>query len=299
MKMATLEEYFQAKRALVDAWLDRLLPSETTPPAAIHRAMRYSVFAGGKRLRPILVIAAGEAFETPEEWLLPAGCAIEMIHTYSLIHDDLPAMDNDDFRRGKPTCHKVFGEALAILAGDALLTHAFQTLAEWPVDARFVKRKVRLISEIAAAAGTVSGMVGGQVMDVLSEGKPIDPTMLDALHRAKTGALICASARAGGLLGGATEEQLQRLTKYGEGIGLAFQIRDDLLDITATSDQLGKTAGKDIQAGKATYPGLYGIDASRAMAEKHIQAAIVAIEQLGRPSQRLSEIAWFVLQREA
>ncbi|MBI3950431.1 MAG: polyprenyl synthetase family protein [Acidobacteria bacterium] len=294
-----LEEFFQTKRELVDAWLERLLPPESTPPPEVHRAMRYSVFAGGKRLRPILVIAAGEGFDAPEESLLPVGCAIEMIHTYSLIHDDLPAMDDDDFRRGKPTCHKVFGEALAILAGDALLTRAFQTLANAPINADSTERKVRLIFEIAAAAGTVGGMVGGQVMDILSEAKPIDATMLDAIHRAKTGTLICASVRAGGLLGGATEKELQLLTKYGERIGLAFQIVDDLLDLTATSDQLGKTAGKDRKVGKATYPSLYGIEASRARGEELIREAIAAAQELERPYQRLVEIAWFILERNA
>jgi geranylgeranyl diphosphate synthase type II len=259
--------------------------------------MRYSVLAGGKRLRPILVMAAGETLNAPEAWLLPVGCAIEMIHTYSLIHDDLPAIDNDDFRRGKPTCHKVFGEALAILTGDALLTLAFQTLAEFPIAPDWLARKLQLISEIAAAAGTVDGMVSGQVMDILAEGKPTDAATLDVLHRAKTGALIRASVRAGGILGGATENELQLLTRYAENIGLAFQIVDDLLDLTATSDQIGKTAGKDARAGKATYPGLYGVTESRQRAEQLVQVAIAAVVQLNRDSMRLQQIAQFIIER--
>jgi geranylgeranyl diphosphate synthase type II len=295
--MASFEEYFQSRRQWVDEWLERLLPAQSTPPSEIHRAMRYSVFAGGKRLRPILVVAAGEAFDAPDEWLLPVAGAFEMIHTYSLIHDDLPAMDNDDFRRGRPTCHKVFGEAMAILAGDGLLTLAFYTLASVPLEPEAVERKVQLISEIAAAAGTVDGMVGGQVMDIQAEGKPIDAPTLAVLHRAKTGALIRASVRAGGILGGAAEHELQLLTSYGESIGLAFQIVDDLLDLTATSDQLGKTAGKDLKVGKATYPGLYGLDESRKKAEQLVQEAIGNISQLDRNTKTLQEIARFIIER--
>lgn len=294
--MTSLEEYLQAKRRVIDQWLDRWLPSELTPPSDIHRAMRYSVLAGGKRLRPILVIATGEAFDAPEEWLLPVGCAIELIHTYSLIHDDLPAIDNDDVRRGRPTCHKVFGEALAILAGDALFTLAFRILADFPLGP-CPERKLQLISEIAAAAGSVGGMVGGQVMDILAEGQHIEAATLEAIHRAKTGALIRVSVRAGGLLGEATAEELERLTRYGESIGLAFQIVDDLLDLTATSHQLGKTAGKDVSARKATYPGLYGIRESRARAEQLVQAAIAEIAPLNRDLGRLQQLARFILER--
>lgn len=293
----TLEAYFEARRRQIDAWLDRLLPSETVPPREIHRAMRYSVFAGGKRLRPILTLATGESFGAPEEWLLPVGCALEMIHTYSLIHDDLPAIDNDDVRRGKPTCHKVFGEALAILAGDALFTRAFQTLADVPVSREFLERKIRLISEIARAAGTVGGMVGGQVMDILAEDQPVDAAQLDEIHRAKTGALIRASVRAGALFTDATDEELHIVTQYADHIGLAFQIIDDVLDLTASTDQLGKTAGKDLQTGKATYPRLYGLDASRARARQLIEAAITTVKQLSRDTRRLQDIARFILHR--
>jgi geranylgeranyl diphosphate synthase type II len=297
--MSDVSHYFQIKRQQIDKWLDRLVPSETAPPPEIHRAMRYSLFAGGKRLRPILTLAVGEAFAVPDEWVFPPACAIEMIHTYSLIHDDLPAIDNDDFRRGKLTSHKVFGEALAILAGDALFTLAFQTLADFPIDQRFIDRKIQLISEVAAAVGTINGMVGGQVIDILSEGRSVDAATLDYIHRSKTGALIRTCIRAGGLLGGATEEEMLTLTAYGERMGLAFQIVDDLLDVTATSEQLGKTAGKDLSARKATYPGLYGIPASWAKAEELVQEAVAAIQQLERPSERLVEIAWFILQRQA
>jgi geranylgeranyl diphosphate synthase type II len=297
--MSNIEEYFQIKRAQVDQWLDKLAPPETAMPPEIHRAIRYSLFAGGKRLRPILTIAVGETFGVAEEVLLPPACAIEMIHTYSLIHDDLPAIDNDDLRRGRPTSHKVFGEALAILAGDALFTLAFKTLADFPIEPRFIARKVQLISEIATAASTVDGMVGGQVVDILSEGKPVDAATLDYIHRSKTGALICASTRAGGILGAATEEERQALTRYGERLGLAFQIVDDVLDVTATSEQLGKTAGKDVAARKATYPSLYGLPASWAKAEELVRDAVTAIAPLARPVERLAEIAWFIVRRRA
>lgn len=293
----TLEDYFRAKRQLVDEWLERWLPPESAPPQEIHRAMRYSVFAGGKRLRPILTLAVGESFEAPDEWLRPVASALEMVHTYSLIHDDLPAMDDDDVRRGKPTCHKVFGEALAILAGDALLTLAFQTLADLRMEREFWDLKVRLISEIAAASGTVRGLVGGQVMDILAENQPIDADRLEALHRAKTGALIGASVRAGGLLGGATEEEMRRLTRYGESIGLAFQIVDDVLDVTATTDQLGKTAGKDAKANKATYPAFYGRRGALDRAEQLVRIAVDEVAQLDRDTERLQAIARYILNR--
>lgn len=297
MSRATaLAEYLNAQRERLHQWLDRLVPSETTPPDIIHRAMRYSLFAGGKRLRPILTIATGEMFDVPESWLLPTACAIEMIHTYSLIHDDLPALDNDDWRRGRPTCHKVFGEAIALLAGDALLTLAFRTLAEIPIPDAHRDRQVRVIAEIAQAAGTTDGMIGGQVLDLLTEGKPFDEMTLRTIHRAKTGALITASVRVGGILGGAGPEPMRALTRYGECLGLAFQIIDDVLDVTGTPEEIGKTPGKDAVARKATYPRLYGIEASRRQAEALIGEALDAIRSLPR-SERLVALAQLVLER--
>jgi len=289
-----LEEYLAAKGELITRALDALTPTEATPPEVIHRAMRYSLFAGGKRLRPILTLATGEMFDAACEELLAVASAIEMIHTYSLIHDDLPALDNDDLRRGRPTCHRVFGEAIAILAGDALLTLAFKTLA----DARLLPsdRQVRVISEIARAAGTVEGMIGGQVMDVLAEGQPYDEATLTVIHRWKTGALITAAVRVGGIIGGASEEALARLTHYGQCIGLAFQIVDDLLDVTASQTDVGKATGKDTAAAKATYPRLFGIGASQAKAEELIHQAIEAVRDFPL-SQPLVEIARFVIAR--
>lgn len=293
-----LAEYLSAQRERLHRWLDQLVPSETTPPEVIHRAMRYSLFAGGKRLRPILTIATGEMFDVPESWLLPTACALEMIHTYSLIHDDLPALDNDDWRRGRPTCHKVFGEAIALLAGDALLTLAFRTLAEIPIPDAHRDRQMRVIAEIARAAGTVEGMIGGQVLDLLTEGQPFDEPTLTAIHRMKTGALMTASVRVGGILGGAEPEQMRALTRYGECLGLAFQIIDDVLDITGTPEEIGKTPGKDVAARKATYPRLYGLEASRQKAQALIGEALEAIRPLPR-SERLADLARLVLQRRA
>jgi len=293
-----LAHYLSAQRERLHHWLDRLLPSETTPPEVIHRAMRYSLFAGGKRLRPILAIATGEMFDVPESWLLPTACALEMIHTSSLIHDDLPALDNDEWRRGRPTCHKVFGEAIALLAGDALLTLAFHTLAEIPIPDPYRDRHVRAIAEIARAAGTVEGMIGGQVLDLMTEGRPFDETTLAAIHRMKTGALIAAAVRVGGILGGAEPEQMQALTRYGECVGLAFQIVDDVLDVTGTAEEIGKTPGKDAVAQKATYPRLFGLDASWQKAEALIGDALDALRSLPR-SEWLADLARLVLERRA
>jgi geranylgeranyl diphosphate synthase type II len=293
-----LAHYLSAQRERLHHWLDRLLPSETTPPEVIHRAMRYSLFAGGKRLRPILAIATGEMFDVPESWLLPTACALEMIHTCSLIHDDLPALDNDEWRRGRPTCHKVFGEAIALLAGDALLTLAFRTLAEISIPDPYRDRHVRAIAEIARAVGTVEGMIGGQVLDLMTEGRPFDETTLAAIHRMKTGALIAAAVRVGGILGGAEPEQMQALTRYGECVGLAFQIVDDVLDVTGTAEEIGKTPGKDAVAQKATYPRLFGLDASWQKAEALIGDALDALRSLPR-SERLADLARLVLERRA
>ncbi|QQS49528.1 MAG: polyprenyl synthetase family protein [Acidobacteriota bacterium] len=290
-----MREYFQRKGELIEAWLERLLPAESEPPAVIHRAMRYSVFAGGKRLRPILAIATGEVFDAPESVLLPAACALEMIHTYSLIHDDLPAMDNDDLRRGMPTNHVVFGEGMAILAGDALLTQAFRTLAD--CEGGTPEQKIRVFSEVAGAAGTVNALIGGQVLDLQFEGRPVTGEQLEEIHRAKTGALIRCAVRIGAIIGGADEAQLEALTIYGEKAGLAFQVADDLLDETATSEELGKTAGKDAASHKATYTALYGIDGARRMADRLCREALSALRTIDRETGPLEEIARFIVER--
>jgi geranylgeranyl diphosphate synthase type II len=295
----TLDEYLKHQSERTNAWLDRLVPAEDEKPAEVHRAMRYSLFAGGKRLRPALCIAAGEVFDAHEDELMPVACALEMIHTYSLVHDDLPAMDDDDLRRGRPTCHKVFGEAIAILAGDALLTHAFQVLAEAGVTEENRARRLRVAAEIARAAGSAGGMIGGQVLDMLAEKRPTDAAALDALHAAKTGALLTASVVAGALSGGADDAAVATLRQYGASTGLAFQIADDILDVTATEAELGKTPGKDSAAGKATYPALYGLDESRRRAERLTAEALAALDALGRPAERLREITRFVVERRS
>jgi len=266
----------------------------TTPPPRIHEAMRYSLMAGGKRLRPILVLAAGEVFGGAPERLYPVACAFEMVHTYSLIHDDLPAMDNDDLRRGMPTCHKQFDEATAILAGDGLMTHAFRILAEMDAPA---EQKVRVIRELAVGSGTVEGMIAGQIVDLEAEGKPIDAGRLAFIHRAKTGALIRGALVCGGIVADATESDLALLSAYGDRVGLAFQIADDILDETATAEQLGKTPGKDAAAGKATYPALYGLEASRKQAESLAEEAIEVLAPLGQRAELLIAMARFVVHR--
>ena len=296
-ELTPITDYFKAKCKLVDEWLDRLLPSAQEPPAAIHEAMRYSTFAGGKRLRPILTIATGEIFNAAERELLPAACALEMIHTYSLIHDDLPAMDDDTLRRGRPTCHVVFGEAMAILAGDALLTQAFRTLADY--ETADAARKVRVVSEIAQAAGTVRALIGGQVLDIQSEGKPVTGAQLEEIHRAKTGALIRCAVRIGAIIGGAGERELSALTEYAEKAGLAFQVADDLLDETATSAELGKTPGKDAQKHKATYTALYGLDGARQRAAQLCREALAALQRVERDTTMLAALARFIVERKS
>ncbi|AEP13003.1 MULTISPECIES: polyprenyl synthetase family protein [Chloracidobacterium] len=289
-----IEAYFAEKVPEVNRWLDQLMPPVTTPPPRIHEAMRYSLMAGGKRLRPILVLAAGEVFGGAPERLYPVACAFEMVHTYSLIHDDLPAMDNDDLRRGMPTCHKQFDEATAILAGDGLMTHAFRILAEMDAPA---EQKVRVIRELAVGSGTVEGMIAGQIVDLEAEGKPIDAGRLAFIHRAKTGALIRGALVCGGIVADAAESDLALLSAYGDRVGLAFQIADDILDETATAEQLGKTPGKDAAAGKATYPALYGLEASRKQAEALAEEAIEVLAPLGQRAQLLIEMARFVVNR--
>jgi len=291
-----LREYLAQQQRQVDVELDRLVPPESTPPETIHRAMRYSLFAGGKRIRPILCMEAARAVSDSAGGVVSAACALELIHTYSLIHDDLPALDNDDYRRGKLTNHKVFGEAMAILAGDALLTLAFQALAVLPVAA---ERKARLIAELATASGTVGGMIGGQVADLEGEGKPPDARLLETIHRAKTGALLRASLRLGAIHAGASEEQYAALSRYGEHVGLAFQIVDDLLDVEETTEELGKTAGKDAAQHKITFPAVYGIQASHRMAAEECQKAHEALAPFGDRAARLGELADHIVHRKS
>jgi geranylgeranyl diphosphate synthase, type II len=291
-----LPDFFEADHALIEAALEKLLPAEGTPPASIHRAMRYSMFAGGKRIRPILCLEAARMFTQATAGAVQVGCALECIHTYSLIHDDLPALDNDDLRRGKPTNHKVFGEAMAILAGDALLTLAFQLLADAPIEP---EPRVRVIAEIGAAAGTVNGMVGGQVADVEAGGNPVDAAMLEYIHRSKTAALIRGSIVAGAIAGGAATEDVARLRAFGEKIGWAFQVVDDILDVEESSAALGKTAGKDQAQQKATYPALYGLEKSRGIAAELEASALGLLEPYGEKAARLRELATFLVARRS
>jgi geranylgeranyl diphosphate synthase type II len=291
-----LPAFFEEDLRAVDAALDRLLPAESSRPASIHSAMRYSVFAGGKRVRPILCLEAARIFTAEVAPALHPACAIEFIHTYSLIHDDLPALDNDDLRRGKPTCHKKFGEAIAILAGDALLTLAFEAISATPAPA---ERRVKILTEIAAAAGTVNGMVGGQVADLEAEGKGSDPEMLEYIHRSKTAALIRAAITSGALCAGANEADVARLRRFGETIGWAFQVTDDILDVEESSAALGKTAGKDAAQQKATYPSVYGLQRSHEIADELSTRAIAELDVFGEQASRLREIAEFLVHRRA
>jgi len=291
-----LRDYLVQQQHLVDAELDRLVPPESAAPETIHRAMRYSLFAGGKRIRPILCIEAARTVCDDPDGVAAAACSLELIHTYSLIHDDLPALDNDDYRRGKLTNHKVFGDAMAILAGDSLLTLAFQVLAELSVAAN---RRVRLIGELSSAAGTVGGMIGGQVADLEGEGKPPNAQLLETIHRAKTGALLRASLRLGAIYAGATDEQYAALSCYGEHVGLAFQIVDDILDVEESSEALGKTAGKDAQQQKITFPAVYGLETSRQMAEEECKRAHQVLSIFGDRAARLHELADLIVRRKS
>ena len=290
--------HFTRARALVEAELDRLVPAETAEPSSVHAAVRWSLFAPAKRFRPALLFAAGETFGAPHEKLLRPACAFELIHTYSLVHDDLPAMDDDQLRRGRPTCHVEFGEATAVLAGDALQTLAFQTLAEdETLDADL---RVRLVSELARAAGTPEGMVAGQAHDLSAEARAdVTGDELEQIHRRKTGALIAAAARSGALVAGVSDEELSAVTRYAYAVGLLFQITDDLLDVTASAEDLGKTPGKDARAQKATYPALYGLEAARERARRVYEEACAALERLARPAPMLRGIARLVLERRA
>src|ERR1700677_1674036 len=318
-----LKQVLEQGREAADVALEELLPPATQHPTSIHQAMRHSVFAGGKRLRPILCMEAGPMLRARAEAHSPArstaasskksspaqssfaaslppgidqvGAALEMLHTYSLIHDDLPALDNDDLRRGRPTCHKVFGEAIAILAGDALQTQAYEVLSELtgPAEAR-----VSIISEIAHATGTIDGMIGGQVVDLEAEHKKPDLATLEYIHRSKTAALIAASVVSGGLYAGATTADIAHLRTYGESIGLAFQIVDDVLDLTQTSEQLGKTAGKDAAAEKATYPALFGIEESLHKADALVDQACAELNQYGAAGATLKDLARYLVERK-
>ncbi|MBN2370154.1 MAG: polyprenyl synthetase family protein [Vicinamibacteria bacterium] len=290
---------FAERRRLIDEALDRALPSEEAWPETIHRAVRYSLFAGGKRIRPLLVIAAGEAVGGRNENLMPLACAVEMIHTYSLIHDDLPAMDDDDLRRGRPTNHKVFGEATAILAGDALLTRAFHLMAETPCrEPADGLRRMRAIAMLGEACGT-TGLVGGQVMDMESEGRDLSAESLERLHRAKTGALLAACVRGGAILGGAGEDDMERLGDYAEAVGLAFQVVDDVLDATESAERLGKTAGKDRQARKATYVSVHGLERARSTASELLDKALAAIAPFGPRADPLAALARIIVERRS
>src|SRR5713101_8379905 len=291
-----LSSFFEEDRKAVESALDRLLPPESAPPSSIHRAVRYSVFAGGKRLRPVLCLEAARIFDADITPALHPACAMEFIHTYSLIHDDLPALDNDDLRRGKPTCHKKFGEATAILAGDALLTLAFETLANAPIEPA---RRVAILSHVAASAGTVNGMVGGQVADLEAEGRTIQAAELEYIHRSKTAVLIRASVVAGAIGGGADDENVARLKRFGETIGWAFQVVDDILDVEESSAALGKTAGKDAEQQKATYPALYGLQKSRQFAKELETRAMAELAPFGQRAARLQELAEMIVHRRA
>lgn len=286
----------QAKK--VDAALDKYLPTTQSYPSIIHEAMRYSVFVGGKRLRPALVLASARAVGGSEETIMPAACALELMHTYSLVHDDLPAMDNDDLRRGKLTNHKVYGEAIAILVGDALLTLSFALLADLSKLGSISSDKtVRVIAEIASAAGT-TGLIGGQVVDTISSADEINDETLEYIHTRKTGALYRAAVRVGAILSNATNEQLEKLTYYADNLGLAFQIVDDILDIHGDEKKLGKPVGSDARNHKATYPALYGLETARDSARQAANRALNAIATFGPEAEFLRELILFVINRE-
>jgi geranylgeranyl diphosphate synthase type II len=294
-KPMDLKTYWRTRQKQVEQALDRSLPKASARPATIHRAMRYSLFAGGKRLRPILCLAANETLGGRPEDALPAACAVECIHTYSLIHDDLPCMDDDDLRRGKPTSHKVFGEGIAVLAGDALLTHAFAVLAGAKARPRY--SIAAMSAELAAASGS-RALIAGQVVDLENEGKKITPSELQYIHRMKTAALITSSLRLGAMSANATPAQLKTLTDYGQALGLAFQVIDDILDITQTSEQLGKSSGKDLKAQKATYPSILGMEKARREAARLTQKAGRLLETFGQKGEILREINHYMLRRQ-
>jgi geranylgeranyl diphosphate synthase type II len=285
------------ERELVDARLDQLIPAEAAGPGTVHAAIRWSLFAGGKRFRPLLLLTTGQELGAGPDVLLDTACALEMIHTYSLIHDDLPSMDDDDLRRGRPTCHVRFGEATAVLAGDALQTLAFQTIAE---DEKLRPEvRVRLVSEVARASGTPEGMIAGQAHDLAAESRAVTGDELERIHRLKTGALITCAARAGAIIAGAHSAELDAVTAYSAALGLLFQITDDLLDVTGSAEDLGKTPGKDARSRKATYPALYGLDATRERATAAHDQASAALDRIEKPMTTLRAIAKMILERRA
>jgi len=292
-----IKAYLNSRKGMVDKALEALVPPPGTFPPKVFEAMRYSLFAGGKRVRPILAVASAEALGARISGLLPIAASLELIHTYSLIHDDLPAMDNDDFRRGRPTCHKVYGDAIAILAGDGLLTMAFEALSDpRRLTSISAKRLLAVIREIATASG-VHGMVGGQVVDMESEGREIDLPILEYIHTRKTGALIRAAVRVGALYARASEKRLRALTRYGEMTGLAFQIADDVLDITGTQEELGKDIGSDLKKGKKTFPAVYGLGESRRRAKEVVGHALEALKGFDRKADPLRELAKYIITR--
>ena len=293
-----IKDYLDRKREEVDGYLQSVIPSSDQPPATLHQSMRYSLFAGGKRVRPILAIAAAEAVGDVGPAILPIASSLELIHTYSLIHDDLPSMDNDDFRRGKPTNHKVYGEAMAILAGDALLTMAFELCSQAAnLDGIDPARQVRLVHELAVGSGN-RGMVGGQVLDIQAENQDIDLTTLQSIHQHKTGMLIRAAVRMGALTAGATESQLNSLTAYAEDIGLAFQIADDVLNVTGTREELGKNPNTDAQRGKKTYPTFYGVEGAKQLADDCVSRATNRLSDFGPSADPLRDLARYITDRK-
>ncbi len=294
-----LEDYLKSKKKTVDTALERYLPGATSAPPVIFESVRYSVFAGGKRIRPILCLAAAEAVGGEAEAVLPAACALEMIHTYSLIHDDLPAMDDDDYRRGNPTNHKIFGEAIAILAGDALLTEAFHLLSKKELFKGVPSENIlRVIHELSQASGYF-GMVGGQVADIQSEGRTIDEETLYFIHTHKTGALMTAAVRTGAILAGATEEQIHALSQYGRDLGIAFQVADDILNVEGNREFLGKDTGSDVRLKKATFPAVMGLEASRRKAREFVAHALAHLESFDEKAEPLRAIARYTIERQS
>jgi len=293
-----LKHYIKAQKALVDQALERLLPQPEGPSHKVVEAMRYSLAAGGKRVRPILLMASCEAVGGEPSLVMPAACAMECVHTYSLIHDDLPAMDNDDLRRGKPTCHKVFGEAIAILAGDGLLTYAFELMTHPEMKEALSPRIILDVVSIFADAAGINGMVGGQTADILFEAKPVDASTLSFIHSKKTGALITASVQMGAMLGNGSKEQVENLKNYGTALGLAFQVVDDILDVVGDEEKIGKPVGSDLKNQKATYPALFGLDEARKKAAELRDEALAALAGFGPEAEPLRAIATYVVERD-
>ena len=292
-----IKTYLEEKRQDVDSFLDSVIPAENFPPATLHKSMRYSLFAGGKRVRPILAIAAYEAVGVSSPSILPCAAALELVHTYSLVHDDLPAMDNDDYRRGKLTNHKVFGEAMAILAGDALLTMAFDLISRNSLDGVDAVAQIQVVQELAGGAGN-AGMVAGQVADIEAEGKDIDFATLEGVHRWKTGKLIRAAVRIGGILAGASPPALKDLTAYAEEIGLAFQIADDVLNVVGSREELGKDAHTDASRGKKTYPAFFGVQGARKLADERVASAIQYLQNFDSKADPLRDLARYITARK-